>query len=291
MKSKTIGQRIKELFGLKDKESVFYEELEDILIQADIGIQLSVALVEELKEQVKKQRLMSKNDILTALKKCISSYIKTVQIEPLKDCLNIFLILGVNGVGKTTTVAKLAHYFKFKYNISEIVLSAADTFRAAAIDQLQLLGQQLKVKVIHQAPGADPGAVVFDSLDSAKAHKSQIVLVDTSGRMHNKTNLVRELSKIDKIIKSKSEKSFYHKILVIDATTGQNALSQGEAFKQALGVDSIILAKFDSSAKGGIAVSICKNLGIPFSFLGTGEKMDDIKVFNKQLYLNTLLGE
>jgi fused signal recognition particle receptor len=170
-----------------------------------------------------------------------------------------------------------------------VLLAAADTFRAAAIDQLVLWGQRLEVPVIRQDPGADPGAVIFDAISSAQANGKDLLIADTAGRMHNKEHLVKELAKIDKIAAGRLEGRAYKKILIIDATTGQNALRQAEVFHEAVGVDSIILAKYDSTAKGGIAVAVSRELGIPFSFLGVGERPEDIEPFGAEAYLNRLL--
>lgn len=202
--------------------------------------------------------------------------------------LNVFLVLGVNGVGKTTTIAKLASYYKKKYSV-ESVLAAGDTFRAAAIDQLVFHGEKLGMKVIKQKPGADPGAVIYDTIVNAKAAGKNIVIADTAGRMHNKANLVRELQKIDKIVASKAGEVNYRKVIVIDATTGQNGLRQAEIFHEAVGIDGVILAKYDSMSKGGIVVPVSRELGIPIAFIGIGEKYEDLIPFNKENYVNNLL--
>ena len=203
--------------------------------------------------------------------------------------INLFLFLGVNGVGKTTTIAKIGNILKNSYPAAGILLSAGDTFRAAAIDQLKFHGEKLGLRVVHQSHGSDPGAVIFDSIESAKSRGEKIILADTAGRMHNKANLVKELQKIDKIIKNKINTENYKKILIIDSTTGQNALSQAEIFNKAIGVDAVIMTKYDSDAKGGIAVPISGKLGIPLAFIGIGEKYTDIKKFDKRDYLKSLL--
>ena len=199
--------------------------------------------------------------------------------------------MGVNGVGKTTTIAKLADYYRREKKIEGIVLSAGDTFRAGAIEQLSLHGSRLGFRVVSQAAGADPGAVVFDSIESARARGEKLVLADTAGRMHNKTNLIRELQKIDKVIQSKLGNGLYRKVLVIDAVTGQNGLRQAEIFHEAVKVDSIVLTKYDGTAKGGIAIAISRDLGIPLSFVGVGEKITDLRPFDKEIYLDGLLGK
>ncbi len=290
LKKLALGKRIKDLFGIGRKDEDFFTELEEVLIKADLGPQVTMELVDELKLAIKQNKLKTAEEFLNELKTIISSYIKVNHAELESGKLNVFLVLGVNGVGKTTSIAKIAHFFKSTYKDCEVLLSAADTFRAAAVDQLKLWGERLQVKVIHQAAGADPGAVVFDSIDSALVKKVQVLLIDTSGRMHNKEHLVRELGKINKIITNKIGVGNYHKMLIIDATTGQNALRQAEVFNQALRIDSVMLAKYDSAAKGGMVISLCKQLGLPFSFVGTGEKLDDMLVFTVEDYVNSLLG-
>ncbi len=287
---KKLGDRIKELFTKKPATDDFFEELEDILIEGDIGATETMEVVDSLRERSKKEKVGSKEELQEALKLLLSDYLKAVDLKLSNDEMELFLVLGVNGVGKTTTIAKLAEFYVPETGRKNIVLSAADTFRAAAIDQLKHHAQQLGMRIIAQQYGADPGAVIYDTIESGKAGKTRLVLADTAGRMHNKANLVKELQKIDKIVSKKLERSHYRKILVIDATTGQNGFRQAEIFHDAVGVDAIVLAKYDSTAKGGIAISISRKLGIPFAFLGTGEKYTDLKLFKKEDYLDALLG-
>jgi fused signal recognition particle receptor len=264
--------------------------LEEALIEGDIGPRNAIDIVENLKTEVKQGHLKEKDEFISALKRILESYIKTERAALSKNGLNFFLILGVNGVGKTTTVAKLADYYRRTYGVSKIILSAGDTFRAAAIDQLKIHGERLDLKVIHHEQGADPGAVIFDTITSALAAGTELVLADTAGRLHNKEHLVKELAKIDKIVSGRIQNGTYKKMLVIDATTGQNAYKQAETFKEAVHVDTIMLSKYDSTAKGGIVIPICRNLGIPFSFMGTGEKITDLIEFDTKLYLDSLVG-
>ncbi len=286
---KGIGSRLLELFKGNKADEEFFENLEDLLIEGDIGAVVSMSIVDQLRNNTKKTKLKDESDLRNSLRNILKGIILSENISLAEDKLNIFLVLGVNGVGKTTTIAKLANYFAVEQN-AEPVLSAGDTFRAAAIDQLKMHGDRLGMRVIHQDPGADPGAVIFDTIDSVKSQGGNLILADTAGRMHNKANLVRELAKIDKIIAGRAGAVNYKKLLVIDATTGQNGLRQAEIFSEAIGIDSIVLAKYDSSAKGGIVISICRNLGIPFSFVGTGEKYGDLSPFCVNDYLDTLLG-
>jgi fused signal recognition particle receptor len=290
LKKLALGKRIKDMFGIGKGDESFFEELEELLIKADLGPLVAMELIDELKSAVKQSKLKSADEFIGELKTIISGYMRVNVPQLVDGKVNVFLVLGVNGVGKTTSIAKIAKFYKGTRKDYEVILSAADTFRAAAVDQLKLWGERLKLKVIHQAAGADPGAVVFDSIDSAFAKKADVLLIDTSGRMHNKENLVRELGKIDKIIINKKGLGNYHKLLVIDATTGQNALRQAEVFHEALCIDSVLLAKYDSAAKGGMAVSLCKQLGLAFSFMGNGEKLDDVHVFSVGDYVNSLIG-
>jgi fused signal recognition particle receptor len=285
-----IGARLANLFGLNKPDDEVYEQMEDILIEADLGPLVAMETVDALKERVRRDNLTSREDILSELKSILRESLVVSSLIPKRDKLNLFLILGVNGVGKTTTIAKLAEHYRRHHGIEGILLSAADTFRAAAIDQLEVWGERLNIAVISQAPGADPGAVIFDTISSARAKGTELILADTAGRMHTKQDLVRELSKIDRVIRSKLDDEEYKKVLIIDATTGQNALHQAEVFHDAVGVDSVVLAKYDSTAKGGIVVPICRRIGLPISFLGTGEKLDNLTPFDPELYLESLVG-
>jgi fused signal recognition particle receptor len=287
MRKKNLAIRLKELFGSGRQGAEFFEELEELLIEADIGPTLAAQIVAELQQQAGRGDLRDRDRTLELMKRLLRETLCSGQPPLVRGELNLFLVLGVNGVGKTTTIAKLASYYRDQ--VGEIVLSAADTFRAAAIDQLLRWGERLGMQVIRQAPGADPGAVIFDTMTSARARGAELVLVDTAGRLHNKAHLVKELGKVDKIIRGRIGSGNYQKLLVIDATTGQNALRQAEVFHQAIGVDAIVLAKYDSTAKGGVAVAISRQLGIPFAFLGQGEKLEDIRPFEADRYLRGLL--
>ncbi len=285
----SIGQKLKEIFRSNRIDENFFESLEDILVESDMGIAASVSIVQELKTEALKRGTSDYESLKTLLKEVVSHRISVYDFSIDMGKINLILFLGVNGVGKTTTIAKTAKLVQSEYGNPGIILSAADTFRAAAIDQLQIHGERLGVRVICQEHGSDPGAVIFDSIESAKARGERIILADTAGRMHNKANLVKELQKIDKIIKNRIPEDNYMKFLVIDSTTGQNGLSQAEIFHEAIGVDAAVMAKYDSSARGGIAVSISGKLGIPFVFTGTGEKYGDLKRFSKKEYLDNLL--
>lgn len=285
----SFGQKLKGLFGKSKVNEEFFEELTDTLIEGDIGAKTSFEIAEMLEESCKKKKIEGSDEITQELKRILLEYVKEIDIHPVIDdkSLNIWMVLGVNGVGKTTSVAKLASYFKG--SVSNLVLASADTFRAAAIEQLSMHGKNLDVRVVSHQHGSDPSAVVFDAADAVSAKGSGLVIADTAGRLHNKENLVQELQKIDRICKSKASEGLYRKILVLDSTTGQNALRQAEVFNEAVGIDAVILTKYDSTAKGGVAVSIGKELNIPVAFVCDGEKYQNIRKFNAEEYVNGFL--
>ena len=283
---KSLASRLRSLFKGASFDESFYEELEDILIEGDVGAQIATEVVDELRANANK----SGTDLRMTLKDLLLGYLRNAEVLLVPDTLNFFLVLGVNGVGKTTSLAKLANYYRRTHGVDKILLGAGDTFRAAAIDQIKILGDRLGLRVIHQEQGADAGAVIFDSISSGISRNMELVIADTAGRMHNKQNLVRELEKIDGIVRRKLVGGTYHRMLVIDATTGQNGLRQAEVFHDAVGIDSVFLAKYDSTSKGGIAIAISKNLGIPVSFIGTGESLDDVQPFDPHAYLDDLIG-
>jgi fused signal recognition particle receptor len=287
-KNKNLASRIASLFKKDGEGEAFYEDLEDLLIEADMGGTVTMAISDELRGAVKKKRITTQEGIIAELRHLIGESINEEFFEPDPDKLNLFLVLGVNGVGKTTSIAKMAHHYK-KKGIQDIVLAAADTFRAGAIEQLKIQGERTGCRVVAQQPGSDPGAVIFDSIASAKSKGERLIFADTAGRMHNKKNLVMELEKIDKVIRNNLGDGVYKKILVIDATTGQNGLQQAQVFHEAVGLDGIVMTKFDSTARGGLLVSICRCLRIPFLFLGRGEGLDDLVPFNKDTYLSELI--
>ena len=283
-----IGERLKNLFTKSGKGDDFYEDFEDMMIEGDIGASVAMELSDKLRERFGKKGPETRDEVSSELKDVIGEMIKSADPSIDSEQTTILMVLGVNGVGKTTTIAKIAEYYRSKYDLNP-VLSAGDTFRAAAIDQLKLHGERLGMRVVHQQPGSDPGAVIYDSIESANAQGARLIIADTAGRMHNKANLVKELQKIDKIIASKAADAEYRKLLVIDATTGQNGFRQAEMFHEAVGIDQVVLSKYDSSAKGGVAVSISSKLGLPFAFIGTGETYSDLKEFNSEDYIKNLL--
>ena len=286
----SFGAKLKSLFsGKKSINEDFYDDLTDLLVEGDIGAKAAYLLVEELEDVCSKEKITDENQIILKLKELLLRDVKKLSLTPEKDKVNVGMVLGVNGVGKTTSVAKLANLFKAR-GWENLVLASSDTFRAAAIEQLAMHGDKIGVRVVSHQHGSDPSAVVFDAAQAIRARGNGLVIADTAGRLHNKENLVRELQKIDKTCASKADPGCYKKILVIDATTGQNALRQAEVFHEAVGLDALIMTKYDSTAKGGVAFTIGKELGLPVSFICTGEKYPDIQEFNPEEYINEFLG-
>ena len=285
---KSFGEKLKNLFSRKIDEE-FFEELTDNLVEGDIGAKTAFEITEELEAICRQKKISEQKDILNELKVLLLKDIREIRLEPDMTKQNVWMVLGVNGVGKTTSVAKLALWFK-NHGVENIVLASSDTFRAAAIEQLDTHGERIGVRVVSHQHGSDPSAVVFDAAEAVKSKGPGLVIADTAGRLHNKENLVRELQKIDRTCSSKADQGCYKKIIVIDSTTGQNALRQAEVFNEAVGLDAIIMTKCDSTAKGGVAVSIGRELGIPVAFVCTGEKYENIEAFNAEKYIDDFLG-
>ena len=285
----SFGEKLKALFSKSSSiNEEFFEELTDMLVEGDIGAKTAFEVVDELEAVCNKEKIRDQEGIIAKLKELLLKDVKPLSLEPEAGRQNVWMMLGVNGVGKTTTAAKLAKYFKGK-GTENIVLASADTFRAAAIEQLALHGERLGVRVVSHQHGSDPSAVVFDAADALRAAGPGLVIADTAGRLHNKENLVRELQKIDRTCGLKADEGCYKKILVIDATTGQNALRQAEVFNEAVKIDAIIMTKYDSTAKGGVAVSIGRELGLPVAYVCTGEGYDNIAPFDAESYINDFL--
>ena len=286
----SFGKKLKSLFkGKNGINEEFFDDLTDLLVEGDIGAKTAYEIVDELEQLCKTDKISDQGKIMEALKSLLLKDVKTLELKPENGKQNVWMVLGVNGVGKTTSVAKLGKYLK-NNGLENIVFASADTFRAAAIEQLNMHGEKIGIRVVSHQHGSDPAAVVFDAAEALKSKGPGLVLADTAGRLHNKENLVRELQKIDKICRSKADEGCYKKIIVIDATTGQNALRQAEVFNDAVGIDAVIMTKYDSTAKGGCAVSIGRELGLPISYICNGEKYDDIAIFNPESYINDFLG-
>ncbi|MFP4210423.1 MAG: signal recognition particle-docking protein FtsY [Alkalispirochaeta sp.] len=289
MKKKSFGRRIRDLFSRGGDTEELYEELEDLLIEADLGAQFTMELSDRLQRSAGRG---GREEILAVLKEMIRAELTPVEVTIDPEKLNVILVLGVNGVGKTTNLAKLAHRYKAEYPDLGIVLAAGDTFRAAAVEQIATHAERLGVRLVRQSTGADAGAVIYDAVSSARSRGERIVLADTAGRMHNRADLVRELEKIHGIVrKLAGDDVNYRKLLVIDATTGQNALRQAEMFHEAVGIDAVLLAKFDSSARGGILVPLARQIKVNCAWIGTGEGYDNLERFDPGEYVESLLGQ
>lgn len=280
-----IARRIDSLLSHGELDDDFYDELTDILISCDIGVRTSMDIVESLRARARKNRLRNAEDVKNELKTILKeefSAVDELQIE----YPAIITIIGVNGVGKTTTLGKLSKYFKNQKK--EVTLVAGDTFRAAASSQLNEWAERTKTRIIKHAEGADAAAVVFDGISSAKAKKTDVLLVDTAGRLHTKTNLMEELKKIDKVINREYPEAHKYNFIVLDATTGQNALNQINAFNEFVKLDGIILTKLDGTAKGGVVIAIEKDYHLPVVFIGVGEGVDDLEKFDYNEFIDNL---
>jgi fused signal recognition particle receptor len=266
----------------------FFEELEEILIGADVGFDTVMELVDQLKFEAKRQNIQDTRDLQSVIsEKLVEIYEgddgASSELNIQEDTLTVILFVGVNGVGKTTTIGKMAHMFKEQGK--NVLLAAGDTFRAGAIDQLEVWGQRTGVPVIKHSEGSDPAAVIYDAVQSAKAKNADILLCDTAGRLQNKVNLMNELQKVKRVIEREIPGAPHEVLLVLDATTGQNALLQAKTFKEATDVSGIVLTKLDGTAKGGIVIGIKNELQIPVKFVGLGEKVDDLQQFDPEKYV------
>lgn len=264
----------------------FYEELEEILISSDISIGCAEEIVEELREEVKNDRIKEKEFVCDCLKDILQEKLEEAPLPEI-EYPAVIMLVGVNGVGKTTTVGKLASYFLRQGKT--VTVAAADTFRAAASDQLSIWADRAKVRIVKHEEGSDPSAVVFDAVSSAKARGTDVVIVDTAGRLHVKANLMEELKKMSRVVSREYPTANFYKLLVLDATTGNNAYNQAEVFDEAVELDGIVLTKLDGSAKGGFVISLCGELGIPVIFAGVGEKIDDLELFDPEEFVDNII--
>ncbi|MGD8983537.1 MAG: signal recognition particle-docking protein FtsY [Desulfobacteraceae bacterium] len=277
------------IFGKKEIDSDLLDELEEILFTSDLGVATTQELIDLVQAAVARKELDDPEKLKAALKEHIHSFLHVPATEhqsPGPGEPLIIMVIGVNGVGKTTTIGKAAHHFKAQGK--RVMLVAADTFRAAAIEQLGIWGERVDAEVIRQKTGSDPSAVVFDAISAAQAREIDVVLIDTAGRLHTKTNLMDELEKIQRVARGKLPGAPHQIWLILDATTGQNALSQAEMFHKAIGVTDIILTKLDGTAKGGIVVGICQQLRLPIRYIGIGERLDDLRPFDASEFVNAL---
>ena len=285
--------RIANLLRSSRLDDSVWDEIEEILISADVGVDTSLRLIERLKQQVRQERLNSPEAVTDALKQALTEDLATSGEETDRDVPQgpgrpyVILMVGVNGVGKTTSIGKLAHHFT--QSGRKVILGAGDTFRAAAAEQLEILGQRVGVDVIRHTAGADPGAVAYDAYQASKSRGADVLIFDTAGRLHTKSNLMEELRKIHRVLKRQDSAAPHEVILTLDATTGHNGLAQAKSFREAVDCTGIFLAKLDGTARGGIVLAIKQELQVPILFIGTGEGMADIAPFNADDFVEALL--
>ena len=274
--------------GFFSVDEDFFEELEENLILSDMGMDTTMEAVEELRSRVKERKIKDPEEVKACLREILVEMLDVGDTTlHLEDKPAVILMIGVNGVGKTTTIGKLANVLKKEGN--RVLLAAGDTFRAAAADQLTIWADRAKVDIIKHGEGSDPAAVVFDAMNAARARKTDVVLVDTAGRLHNKQNLMNELNKISRVIDREGNTSSKEVLLVLDATTGQNGLIQAKQFGESAGITGIILTKLDGTAKGGIVLAIAKELGVPVKYVGLGEGIDDLQPFDPVAFAEALV--
>ncbi len=279
--------KVKDLFiNMRTVDEDLFDELEEILITADIGVGATETILEKLRYVVKSEKITESQAVYEELQKIIAEMIGQGEGLDISTTPSVILVIGVNGVGKTTSIAKIAHNLKSQGK--KVVLAAADTFRAAAIDQLQIWADRIGVDIIKHAEGSDPASVVYDAVNAAKAKNADVLIVDTAGRLHNKKNLMDELAKINRVISREAPNCARETLLVLDATTGQNAVIQAKEFKNAAEITGLILTKLDGTAKGGIIISIKDELGIPVKYIGVGEKADDMQPFVAEEFVRAL---
>jgi fused signal recognition particle receptor len=276
------------LFGKKEIDAQTLAQLEEALVTADLGVQTAMRLIEEIQEKVDRKELTSPEALRAHLKEAVLRILVADEghFELGDQRPYVLMVVGVNGVGKTTTIGKLAAQFRKRGH--KVILAAGDTFRAAAVEQLEIWGQRVDAQVVRHQHGSDPAAVAFDAVEAAKARGADLVIVDTAGRLHTKQNLMEELKKVQRVIGKALPGAPHEVLLVLDATTGQNAIAQAQIFHQAVGVDSLVLTKLDGTAKGGVIVGICDELKIPVQFIGIGEKVDDLRPFDARAFVEAL---
>ncbi len=262
------------------------EELEELLITSDIGVNATEHIIEELRERIKDGRLKEKEDVIDTLKSILMEMIDDGEPLKLDTTPSVVFVIGVNGAGKTTAIGKISN--QLRRDGKKVVVAAADTFRAAAIDQLAVWCERSKVDIVKHQEGSDPAAVVYDAIAYAKSHSADVLIIDTAGRLHNKKNLMNELAKINRVIDRELSEASRENLLVLDATTGQNAILQAKEFSNAADITGLILNKLDGTAKGGIVLSIKSELGIPVKFIGVGEQIDDMQPFKAEEFINAL---
>lgn len=278
--------KLRVLFSKNKLGDEFYEELEEILISSDVSVTTAEEVVERVKERAIEGRMKDEEYVTQLLRGILTEMLEESEVEPPSyPC--VIMLVGVNGVGKTTTVGKLAHYFLSKGKT--VTVAAADTFRAAASEQLSVWAERAKVRIVKHEEGSDPSAVIFDAVSSAKAKGTDVVIVDTAGRLHVKDNLMNELRKMDRVVSREFPEADFLKLLVLDATTGQNAVNQARVFDEAVELDGLVLTKLDGTAKGGFVFSLASDLALPVIFAGVGEKIDDLEMFDSKSFVEAIL--
>ncbi len=281
-----FSSKLRTLFSKNKLGDEFYEELEEILISSDVSVTTAEEVVSRVKAQAISERLKDEEYVTNLLRGILVDILKESEVEP-PEYPCVIMLVGVNGVGKTTTVGKLAHYFLKQGKT--VTVAAADTFRAAASEQLSVWAERAKVRIVKHEEGSDPSAVIFDAVSSAKAKGTDVVIVDTAGRLHVKENLMNELRKMDRVVTREYPEADFLKLLVLDATTGQNAVNQARVFDEAVELDGIVLTKLDGTAKGGFVFSLSEELSLPVIFAGVGEKIDDLEFFDCESFVEAIL--
>ena len=282
----TFSENLRVLFSKNKLGDEFYEELEEILISSDVSVRTAEEVVERVKEKAIEGKMRDEEYVTSLLRGTLAEMLEESEVEPPSyPC--VIMLVGVNGVGKTTTVGKLAHYFLSQGK--SVTVAAADTFRAAASEQLSVWAERAKVRIVKHEEGSDPSAVIFDAVASAKAKGTDVVIVDTAGRLHVKDNLMNELRKMDRVVSREFPEADFLKLLVLDATTGQNAVNQARVFDEAVELDGIVLTKLDGTAKGGFVFSLSSELSLPVIFAGVGEKIDDLEMFDSKSFVEAIL--
>ena len=284
-----VGQIDSMLKSFTKIDAELFEELEELLVMGDVGVHTAEKICDELKDRVKKEGIKDPEEINRLLEETVSEMLKGGEELDISTTPSIILVIGVNGVGKTTTIGKLAN--SLSKQGKKVILAAADTFRAAAIEQLDIWAQRSGCEIVKQNEGSDPAAVVFDAISAAKARNADVIICDTAGRLHNKKHLMDELAKINRVIDRELPDAAKEKLLVLDATTGQNAVNQAEQFRQATGITGIVLTKLDGTAKGGVVLAIKDGLGIPVKYIGVGEQIDDLQPFNSDDFAKALFAK
>ena len=284
-----IGQIDSMLKSFTKIDDELFEELEELLVMGDVGVPTAEKICEELKKRVKKEGIKNPNEIHRLLEETVSDMLRVGEELDLSTTPSIILVIGVNGVGKTTTIGKLANHLTKQGK--KVILAAGDTFRAAAIEQLEIWADRSHCEIIKQNEGSDPAAVIYDAISAAKARHADVIICDTAGRLHNKKPLMDELAKINRIIDRELPDASKEKLLVLDATTGQNAVNQAEQFSLATGITGIVLTKLDGTAKGGVVLAIKEGLGIPVKYIGVGEQIDDLQPFDADDFAKALFAQ